>query len=109
MSSNIGSDEAPTKRKLLEYARLYRDQGFVPIAVDPGAKSPTRTGWPSEQGTDEELESKLIEGGNLGLLLGRGGLIDVDIDDLVVRELARHFLPKSTAISGPNRRSMKNM
>jgi len=92
-----------SKPDLLQWSRFYRDQhGAVPIALNPGQKHTTRKAWQRSSGYDAELDGTLVDGGNLGLLLGApsDGLVDVDLDVSIARDLAPYFLPATSWISG---------
>lgn len=81
----------------------YQTAGLALCAIPPGAKNPTRPGWPLHplQAIDE-----IVRGSNVGLLLGplSGGLVCVDLDfhaeDLDAWQQADELLPATGMVEG---------
>ena len=83
-------------------AIAYRQRGFFPVPVPPGAKGPTQTGWNRLRIEADDIPQHFTDGDNVGLLLGEpsGWLVDVDLDCEEAIELAEHYLPPTNAITG---------
>lgn len=85
-----------------EAAKGYLAQGYAPIPVPAGRKSPQLRGWPDLRLSCDEVADAFGTGGNIGLLLGKpsGWLIDVDLDCDEAVALADEHLPATESISG---------
>lgn len=79
-------------------ARHYQSLGFVPIPVEPKSKIPSEANWPTSTITWHNIELAFGRDRNIGILLGEPskGLIDVDLDCEQARQLAAHFLAKTS-------------
>ena len=85
---------------LEEWALWYVGNGLTPIPVPYGAKSPTIRGWPKLRIQSREITEYFNGKQNIGLLLGRKGLADVDLDSPETLRIADHFLPKTDFVFG---------
>jgi hypothetical protein len=86
-----------------DVVQSYVDRGWVPVPIPRGEKGPKVSGWQKwSLPLDEAQLSKFRNGGNIGVLLGEpsGGLIDIDLDHALARDLAPEFLPLTNAIFG---------
>ena len=99
MSANIRLNSADPA--VTQEARLLYRRGRTPVGLD--GKKPTRPDWQQYTYANEvdviaEFTS-LIEGSNLGVVLGRG-LADVDLDCPESIRAASHLLPRTPRQSG---------
>lgn len=92
----------PTVTAALEaYAR-----GFTPIPVRSRSKRPHRSNWTHTRWADEQdivdgFTDAIGKGGdNVGLVLGRGNLVDVDLDHPLAMRLRDYFIPPSDMETG---------
>jgi P4 family phage/plasmid primase-like protien len=87
---------------VLEEVERYLEWGWKVIPLQPGAKRPISNGWQNmELGTDDVagvFGSTPVP--NVGVLLGTGGAVDIDLDSREAQLLAPYFLPKTDAIFG---------
>ena len=90
------------ERNLLDAARWYLRQGYIPIPVPPGEKKPRLRGWTNLRLTESQLPTHFNGVGNIGILLGdpSSGLVDVDLDCAEAREMAAHHLPPTGMKTG---------
>lgn len=82
-------------------AARYVKQGWVPVPVPSGAKSPGRDGWQDLRIGLEDVPTYFTNGQNIGIHCGEpsGWLVCVDLDTPEALELAGRFLP-TTLTSG---------
>jgi hypothetical protein len=75
-------------------ARGYAAAGFAPIPLPRGEKRPVLDGWQKLRLKPAEVE-RYSNGRpqNIGLILGVGGLVDVDLDTPEAGAAARELLP----------------
>jgi len=77
-----------------EAAAEYARRGFAPVPVPYGAKRPVLDGWQKLRLRPEEVPAHFNGGQqNIGLILGVGGLTDVDLDAPEAAEAARELMP----------------
>jgi hypothetical protein len=77
-----------------EAAAAYATAGFAPVPVPHGEKRPVLDGWQKLRITP--AEAPIYFNGrpqNIGLILGVGGLVDVDLDAPEAGAAARELLP----------------
>ena len=75
----------------LQAAFEYRRPGF---AVTPlVGKNPILGGWQERELADEELPRLFAPGRNVGVVLGFGGLVDIDLDNPLAVAAADRLLP----------------
>jgi hypothetical protein len=79
-----------------EAARAYAAAGFFPVPVPHGEKRPVLDGWQKLRITPADVD-RYFNGRpqNVGLLLGVGGLTDVDLDVPEAAAAARELLPET--------------
>lgn len=77
----------------LEAATAYRRRNWYPLPIPSGSKAPIVKGWSTLQLGLDELPRHFGAGGNVGLLLGPSGLVDIDLDCEEAVQLAPHLLP----------------
>lgn len=77
-----------------EAAINYLDRGLCPLPLDIRSKNPGRHGWQNEKYTVEDL-SAFAGDGNIGILLGPSGIVDLDLDCIEAVKLAPHLLPQT--------------
>jgi hypothetical protein len=82
----------------------YKKKGYAVTPVRPRDKAPRLKDWPNRILTEAEIRSEFRPGDNIGLLLGgpSGGLVDIDLDCPIARDLAPNFLPSTGLISSRN-------
>ena len=79
-----------------EAARAYAAAGFAPVPVPYRAKEPELKAWQKLRITPEEVPNYFNGGAqNIGLILGVGGLTDVDLDAPESTAAARELLPQT--------------
>jgi hypothetical protein len=89
-----------------EAARAYAAAGFFPVPVPHGEKRPVLDGWQKLRITLAEVPM-YFNGApqNVGLILGVGGLADVDLDSPEAIAAAPEFLPPTPFLFGrPSKR-----
>jgi putative DNA primase/helicase len=91
-----------TTNDTLSAALDYLSRGWRVIDLPHKSKRPGRAGWPNEQLTEQDVRSRFQSPKNIGILLGdaSNGLIDIDIDSVEARRIARMFLPATNAVFG---------
>jgi Bifunctional DNA primase/polymerase, N-terminal len=77
-------------------------RGFVPVLIAPREKKPAGgQGWQHIRYTlDDGLDSIFTRNHNIGLNLGASRLVDIDLDSMWTRKLAREFLPETGMVWG---------
>lgn len=87
---------------VLEAARRYLSQGYCPLPIQAGEKSPRLRGWTSLRLSEADLAAHFHPDSNIGLILGEpsGWLVDVDLDCDGAVELAGQYLPGTGAVTG---------
>jgi hypothetical protein len=84
-----------------EAARAYAAAGFAPIPVPHGEKRPVLDGWQKLRLRPEDIPEHFNgRPQNIGLILGVGGLADVDLDSLEAIAAAPEFLPPTAFLFG---------
>lgn len=82
-----------------EAARLYIARGWCVVPIPAREKGPIIKGWPDLRITDPG--AWFDESSNIGVILGEAsGIVCVDLDHELARELAPHFLPPTSLVSG---------
>jgi hypothetical protein len=77
-----------------EAARAYAAAGFAPVPIPHGEKRPVLPEWQKLRLTLADIPQYFNgRGQNVGLLLGVGGLTDVDLDASEAAAAARELLP----------------
>lgn len=95
---SLGSDDrlSPAQIRAVEYIRRF---GFAVIPLRPKSKAAAQKGWNDlVVKTEDDLRSVFSDpAGNIGVRCGEpsGGLMDVDLDDLVAVKLAPEYLPET--------------
>lgn len=86
----------------LDHALAYVKRGWRVLALAPGTKGPRQKGWPDLALCDEEAVRAAFNGSprNVGVLLGVGGLCDVDLDCAEALTVAGYFLPETKMMFG---------
>jgi len=64
-------------------ARHFIDAGFRPVPIPAGSKAPV-VKWKDMEFDEADFD----DDGNVGLLLGHGQLVDLDVDDVLARTIA---------------------
>ena len=79
-----------------EAARAYAAAGFAPVPIPHGEKRPVLDGWQKLRLRPAEAPN-YFKGApqNIGLILGVGGLVDVDLDSPEAAAAARELLPET--------------
>src|SRR5262249_43510615 len=102
--SATATNGVPYMERVRRNARLYRERGYIPIAVPYKSKNPARDGWQNERTALEDIDRLFPDGRqlNLGILNGApsGGLIDGDLDQPEAIAAAPYLLPRTDCISG---------
>lgn len=67
---------------ILKAALDYMAQGFCPVVIPPRAKAPEGKAWPdiAQRVTSQDAHYYFKPDNNIGLLLGYGGIFDIDCD-----------------------------
>lgn len=76
-------------------ARRYIGYGWCPIPIAARSKNPGRKDWQKQRYTSDQVPAFFRGEGNIGVILGPSGLVDIDLDCLEAVKLAGSFLPKS--------------
>lgn len=63
-----------------DYAMEYLSQGLRIALIPPGEKAPRGNAWQQTIHTKDTIERALTPAMNLGVILGHGGLVDLDLD-----------------------------
>lgn len=84
----------------LDMIRGYVRAGWAVVPIPSRSKAPTFDGWEQLRVELEDVERYFAGGNNVGLILGIGGLVDVDLDSAQARALAPLFLPRTGLIHG---------
>ena len=84
-----------TTHNSMNIIEVYIEAGWTPCPVKTRAKQPVYPGWPQ---TDRSEALNLFEanpGCNIGIVLGdaSGGIVDVDLDDMVAVKVAPTIMP----------------
>lgn len=77
-----------------DYVDFYVKRNFVLTPLT--GKIPIRSGWTNERISEQQIRNYFIESNsNIGVVLGEcsGGIVDVDLDNDVARQLASGILP----------------
>jgi putative DNA primase/helicase len=79
-----------------EAARAYAAAGFAPVPIPHGEKRPLLHGWQELRITPADVD-RYFNGRpqNVGLILGVGGLTDIDLDAPQAAAAARELLPET--------------
>lgn len=80
------------------------EQGLCLIPVYPKSKNPSAgKGWQKRTVQDNNIDD-FSDGSNVGVLLGRasGGLVDIDLDSDIARQVGHRFLPPTGWVFGRN-------
>jgi putative DNA primase/helicase len=82
------------------FIELYVSAGWAVVPLR--GKVPVLPDWPNLVVRKEDVSRLFPNGQNCGLILGdrSGGLIDIDIDDLVALRVAPYFLPTTPFVFG---------
>lgn len=93
---------ACVNNRILDAALEYLRRGYCPVAVPPAQKGPNTAHWPeqAQQVTAENAHRYFQPENNIGLLLGHGGLFDVDCDWPTAVTAARLVLPPTGFVFG---------
>lgn len=77
----------------LEAALEYHRRGFrvTPLV----GKDPILKGWPELELSEGELPGHFFEGRNVGIVLGFGGMVDIDLDNPLAVAAADRLLPET--------------
>lgn len=81
-------------------------RGFTPIPVRTKSKRPLQSNWTHTRYEDEKTLADAFDAAredgaeNIGLMLGRGNLVDVDLDHPLAMRLRDYFLPPSPMETG---------
>ena len=87
-------------KKGLQIAKEYFAKGYSPIPIKYRAKQPAIANWTNVKITNENIDHYFNgKDTNFGFLLG-DGLIDIDIDDSRILDLAKKVLPEAGVIFG---------
>lgn len=82
-----------------EAARKYIERGWCVVPIPPRSKGPVLKGWTDLRIT--EPGGWFNESSNIGVILGSAsGVVCVDLDHELARDLAPHFLPPTGLVSG---------
>lgn len=81
-------------------ARALLAEGFSPIPVPRASKNPGVPNWQDLKFAPAEIEQRFGKESNVGALLGKGGLVDVDLDHPLAARVAQLLLPRTDRIHG---------
>ena len=85
---------------MLDHAARYLAHGLIPIPIPEGQKGPQHEGWQTTT-AQNALAAFRGPGGNLGVLLGPSGIVDVDLDVPEALPFARALLPPTACFGRP--------
>jgi putative DNA primase/helicase len=88
---------------VLEAAVAYAARGWAPTPVHHRSKRPVLSSWQDLRLGPRELKAHFDRPDvNVGIVLGSasGGLVDIDLDDLVAERIAPRLLPRTEAVFG---------
>src|SRR4051812_41786843 len=98
MTRNISQEDLMNT----QYVQDYLNSGWTPIPVAKGGKEPIYGQW--QQTKPQDAAGLFRDHGdvNVGILLGAasGGLVDVDLDGEIAREIASSLLPSTVVVFG---------
>ena len=83
-------------------AKLYLEQGRMPVPVPYRTKQPVLKEWQKFTTTSDLVDASFSESDGIGLLLGdrSGNLVDIDLDCEQAVTIARQLLPATGWVSG---------
>jgi hypothetical protein len=100
---SVHEGEAAAPNLVLDAARELLGRGCQPLALHPRSKLPLADRWNKRRLAPADLPQEFRDlQSNIGILLGKasGGLVDIDLDCDIGRELAGKFLPKTGIVFG---------
>jgi hypothetical protein len=95
-------NNSTTRNGSAAIARNYIARGWATIPIPPKSKAPTIAGWEQLRIGDADVPKYFAANSNVGVLNGgpSDGLVDIDLDHPLARELADEFLPVTDAEFG---------
>jgi hypothetical protein len=81
-----------------EAALDYLRRGLRPVPVPYRSKNPNRPEWQKERWTEADIPARFV--GNVGVIVGAGDYVDVDLDRHSAIAAAPIFLPSTGSIFG---------
>jgi bifunctional DNA primase/polymerase-like protein len=80
---------------------FFNNNNLSAIPVHPRSKKPKPVGW-QNRNVDQNDANEFLTDDNIGVVLARAsyGLVDIDLDSVIARQLAPYFLPKTGWVFG---------